>query len=85
MKPWVESTNAEKLDGANGLLLAPHVDHLFDGDYISFADNGNIVVSPKTDRKVLNQLNVNVAANVSPFHDKQLPYLAYHRKFRLRQ
>jgi HNH endonuclease len=85
MKPWVESTNAEKLDGANGLLLAPHVDHLFDGGYISFADDGNIVVSPKTDREVLHQLNVNIAANVGPFHDKQLPYLAYHRKFRLRR
>ena len=30
VKPWKDSTDYEKLDGDNGLLLAPHVDHLFD-------------------------------------------------------
>ncbi|MEI7785143.1 MAG: HNH endonuclease signature motif containing protein [Betaproteobacteria bacterium] len=30
IKPWVDSDNRERLDGHNGLLLSPHVDHLFD-------------------------------------------------------
>ena len=30
IKPWAASDNDEKLDGFNGLLLSPHVDHLFD-------------------------------------------------------
>jgi hypothetical protein len=30
IKPWSVSDNDEKLDGYNGLLLSPHVDHLFD-------------------------------------------------------
>lgn len=30
IKPWKESSDEEKLNGCNGLLLAPHIDHLFD-------------------------------------------------------
>lgn len=33
IKPWVVSDNNERLDGNNGLMLSPHVDHLFDGGY----------------------------------------------------
>ena len=36
IKPWRScSTTAERLDGNNGLLLCPNVDHLFDRGYIS--------------------------------------------------
>ena len=30
-KPWLDSTNEERLNGENGLLLTPSIDHLFDG------------------------------------------------------
>jgi hypothetical protein len=30
IKPWRDATDAQRLDGANGLLLSPHIDHLFD-------------------------------------------------------
>lgn len=30
IKPWKVSSNSERLDGNNGLLLSPHVDKLFD-------------------------------------------------------
>jgi len=43
MKPWCLSDNTEKLDGNNGLLLAPHVDCLFDKGWISFSDDGAIL------------------------------------------
>ncbi|MEO8526672.1 MAG: HNH endonuclease signature motif containing protein, partial [Caldimonas sp.] len=29
IKPWAKSSNLEKLDGQNGLMHAPYVDHLF--------------------------------------------------------
>jgi putative restriction endonuclease len=45
IKPWSVSTDAEKLDGANGLLLAPHVDHLFDRGFITFDQAGSLVRS----------------------------------------
>lgn len=45
IKPWSKSDSREKLDGNNGLLLAPHIDHLFDKGFISFEDNGRLLRS----------------------------------------
>ena len=45
IKPWPESTNEERLTGENGLLLRPSIDHLFDRGFMSFEDNGELVVS----------------------------------------
>jgi putative restriction endonuclease len=30
IKPWRDATDSERLNGSNGLLLSPHIDHLFD-------------------------------------------------------
>lgn len=43
---WVLSDNIERLDVENGLLLAPHIDRLFDQGLISFSDNGSLQISP---------------------------------------
>lgn len=45
-KPWRDSTNEERLDGENGLLLTPAIDHLFDRGFISFENSGELVISP---------------------------------------
>jgi putative restriction endonuclease len=45
-KPWRDSSNEERLDGENGLLLTPNVDHLFDRGFIGFEDNGDLLISP---------------------------------------
>ena len=45
--PWVDSDNDERLDENNGLLLSASIDKLFDKHYISFDDNGFMVVSNK--------------------------------------
>ena len=45
IKPWRESTNEERLNGENGLLLTPSIDHLFDRGFISFEDNGELMIS----------------------------------------
>ena len=44
-KPWRDSSNEERLDGENGLLLTPNADHLFDRGFIGFEDNGDVRVS----------------------------------------
>ena len=46
IKPWVVSNDKEKLDPKNGLTLSPTYDVLFDRGFISFQDNGNLMVSP---------------------------------------
>jgi putative restriction endonuclease len=45
-KPWRDSTNEERLNGENGLLLTPSIDHLFDRGFISFEDKGRLIISP---------------------------------------
>src|SRR6202021_3301435 len=43
-KPWRDSSNEERLNGENGLLLTPSIDHLFDRGFISFEDRGVLVI-----------------------------------------
>ena len=43
IKPWRECDHQERLDGANGLLLSPHVDKLFDRHWISFDRDGQLI------------------------------------------
>ena len=43
--PWSESTNEERLDVENGILLSPTLDSLFDKNLISFEDTGEMILS----------------------------------------
>lgn len=82
IKPWrVCSSAAERLDGANGLLLAPHVDRLFDRGFISFADDGKVLLSSRLDLLDLKRLGLHEACEKGcpPFHERQIAYLAFHR------
>jgi hypothetical protein len=45
-KPWGDSSNEERINGENGLLLTPTIDHLFGRGFISFEDSGVLIVSP---------------------------------------
>lgn len=47
IKPWSTSNNKERLDPANGLLLAAHIDALFDRGLISFANSGKMLLSKR--------------------------------------
>ncbi len=79
IKPWKDSSDEEKLHGCNGLLLAPHIDHLFDKGLISFGDNGEILVSSALDKKILDAWGVNSDKNVGIFNSEQRDFLDYHR------
>jgi hypothetical protein len=81
IKPWSKCTNEERLDGHNGLLLTPHIDHLFDNGLISFSDDGVLLISPVADRDSLEKMGVpcGSAVNVGAFTDRQRVYLGFHR------
>ncbi|HSI27701.1 MAG TPA: HNH endonuclease signature motif containing protein, partial [Methylophilus sp.] len=79
IKPWRDCNNAERLDGNNGLLLSPHVDRLFDRGWISFADNGSLLVSNDATRAVMTSWGLGELNNKQNFSDKQKNYLQYHR------
>jgi len=80
IKPWKVSSNSERLDGNNGLLLSPHVDKLFDKGWITFLDNGDLISVSKEIDEALNQWGISLPVNVGSFSLKQTTYLAYHRE-----
>lgn len=93
IKPWrVCKTAAERLDGANGVLLTPDADHLFDRGFITFNDDGDVLVSPRVpdddlrrlgfeqlmrQRSVLRQEGA--VWNAGSWGSAQNEYLGYHR------
>jgi putative restriction endonuclease len=79
IKPWKNSSNQEKLDGNNGLLLSPHVDKLFDKGYISFSETGRIMLASDRILKVLKYWELDPSKYVGAFTEKQQNYLEYHR------
>jgi hypothetical protein len=85
IKPWKVSTDKEKLDGNNGLLLAPHIDHLFDRGYISFKDSGLVIVSKACPKALIKSWGINLSVSPQPVRRAQRAYLAYHRSHVLRK
>jgi hypothetical protein len=79
IKPWRNATDAERLDGSNGLLLSPHIDHLFDEGYISFSPSQQLVIVPEVRDKLLDAWGIDAGARVGEFSREQNAYLDYHR------
>jgi hypothetical protein len=86
VQPWRDSNNEQRLDGENGLLLTPTVDHLFDKGFISFEDSGQLIVSPVADQKSLKRMGIETerSVNVGAFSEGQRRYLDFHRENVLR-
>jgi hypothetical protein len=80
IKPWRASDDREKVDGYNGLMLSPHIDHLFDRGWITFLDEGHLKPSPRLDALVLQSWRVEPDRNPPPFKGEQQVYLQYHRE-----
>ncbi len=81
IKPWKASTNVERLDVYNGLLLAPHVDAAFDAGHITFDENGRIMFSaafrgePAYAMRIGDKLKI----DKRKLKEEHAQYLAYHR------
>ena len=80
-KPWRDSTNEERLNGENGLLLTPNADHLFDRGFIGFENNGNLIISPVAHRPSLQRMGIDTTkvVNVGGFSAGQKQFLEFHR------
>ena len=86
VKPWRDSANDERLDGENGLLLTPTIDHLFDKGFISFENNGALILSPVADPPSIRRMGIEPdrLLNVGSFSEGQRRFLDYHRENVLR-
>jgi hypothetical protein len=82
IKPWSESSNEERLDVHNGLLLCPNHDSLFDKGFITFDQNGNIFISDKISENIKVFMNINPTMRIKT-SNKMKEYLQWHfnRKF----
>jgi putative restriction endonuclease len=86
IKPWALcDSDDERLDVFNGLLLAPHLDALFDGGWVSFDDAGKLLVSTTLPREALVLFNLQPALRVDYLSSQHRRYVAFHRAIVFRQ
>jgi HNH endonuclease len=78
IKLWSQSSNQERLEVNNGLLLCPNHDALFDKGYISF-DDGMIVISDSLDEATKVFLNINENMKIA-LNEGQQKYMKWHQK-----
>lgn len=79
IKPWVDSTPEERVDDSNGLLLCPNHDKLFDRGYISFDDDGEIMISDFLSEN--NRMFLNINSDMRLLLDPAGKiYMKYHRE-----
>lgn len=79
IKPWAKSSGQERTDVNNGLLLCPNHDILFDNGYISFNDNGKILISKTINEK--NKKLLNVSENMTiEMSSATKTYMIFHRE-----
>lgn len=79
IKPWSKANDYEKQDENNGLLLCANHDALFDKGYISFDDDGSIIISSKIDKENYDRLNINDDISIK-INENQDKYMDYHRQ-----
>ncbi len=79
IKPWRKSDNRERLDVFNGLLLSPNLDAAFDAGYISFENNGCILISSRLTEEDQDKLGIHSGLRISRLTNKHDSYMGYHR------
>lgn len=80
IKPWRYSTNPERLNAFNGLLLLPQYDHLFDRGYITFDESGRLEPSPAISALPPDRLGIELDAKLRSMSPDHLPFLEFHRE-----
>jgi putative restriction endonuclease len=80
IKPWKDCRKnpQECLDPHNALLLSPTWDRLFDQGFVSFSENGEMLISDNLTNDVQEALNANVTS--IKLTERQSSYMAFHRR-----
>jgi hypothetical protein len=86
IKPWADcASDAERLDVFNGLLLAPHLDALFDGGWVTFLSSGQMRISDELDVASRACLGISGTEVIPGLTDRHQDYLVWHREHCFRQ
>jgi predicted restriction endonuclease len=80
IKPWaICDSDDERLDVFNGLLLAPHLDALFDTGLMTVGDDGKVQLSKRLTPGHVHCLGLPQEMTVVHLHDRHRDYLTFHR------
>jgi 5-methylcytosine-specific restriction protein A len=79
--PWSKSTDSERLDVGNGILLSPNLDALFDKHLISFDNDGKVLISNSLERSQISKLGITYDIKLKTVFPDMVKYLEKHRKF----
>jgi predicted restriction endonuclease len=80
-KPWKDCVSAEeRLSVFNGFLLEARYDRLFDQGFITFADNGTIIVSEQLKISSRQLLGIEPDMQLRWIRDEHLPFLHWHQE-----
>lgn len=80
IKPWAKAEMKERLNPDNGLLLSPSLDSCFDSGYISFDDEGKIIISEKLTEDNAKALGIHSDMRLRRMDLGHRTYLKYHRE-----
>lgn len=78
IKPFIKSSEEEAYDPNNGLLLSQNLDGLFDKGYISFQDDGTIILSERLSSELKTSLEKYTLDEIFIGNERK-KYLSYHR------
>ena len=79
-KPWKDCTDTERIDPHNGFLLEARMDALFDQGFISFDDDGKLMISVRLGRDEIQKLGLSGVQGLPWVTSAHLPYLRWHRE-----
>jgi hypothetical protein len=77
IKPWRTASNSERLNRYNGLMLVPNLDKAFDKGLITFAANGEIVISNSLPSAEL--LGIEESMTIC-LQEEHKPFMDYHHE-----
>lgn len=79
IKPWSASNNRQRLSPSNGILLSANLDALFDRGLISFANDGEMLISTRITDEDRRSLGLPMPLRRSP-SPESIEFLEYHRQ-----
>lgn len=80
IKPFKDCDVNEAIDPNNGLLLCPDHNHLMDKGYLTFSENGVIILSNSLNKNLISEFRLNSLLNKKYYFDKKtLEYINYHK------
>jgi len=77
--PWAESSNDDRMNRHNGILLSPTYDALFDRHLITFENSGKIILSDSIETQAYQKIGVSGVESIKGITTDNHPYLEKHR------